>query len=177
MEGNRAISVNVVCDINLPRNMKHDDGWLHRCWAISLMYSTRICNQYRQSLYCWLQSIQCTLDIRNTSHRRHQLLLQAMQLIDAIQLLGVDYHFQKEISEAISKVYDADFNNHGLYKVALWFRLLRQPGYNIFPGNILRSLKVKSCKNIEVLNCPIVSNFFFEVIISAIVSLPMTNYN
>lgn len=60
-------------------------------------------------------------------------LLQTMQLIDAIQLLGVGYHFEKEISDALSKVYDADFNTHGLYEASLRFRLLRQHGYNISP--------------------------------------------
>ncbi|RWW00628.1 hypothetical protein GW17_00036398 [Ensete ventricosum] len=66
--------------------------------------------------------------------------LQTMQLIDAIQLLGVDYHFEKEISEALSKVYNADLNTHGLYEVALRFRLLRQHGYNISPGSKYSSI-------------------------------------
>ena len=69
-------------------------------------------------------------------------LLQTMQLIDAIQLLGVAYHFEKEISDALSKVYDADFNTHGLYEASLRFRLLRQHGYNISPGSLLQSLRV-----------------------------------
>ncbi|URE20943.1 hypothetical protein MUK42_04275 [Musa troglodytarum] len=81
--------------------------------------------------------------IKNMLHD-HSDLLQTMQLIDAIQLLGVDYHFEKEISEALSKVYDADFNTHGLYEAALRFRLLRQHGYNISPdvNTLLRTADV-----------------------------------
>ena len=68
-------------------------------------------------------------------------LLQTMELIDSIQLLGLDYHFQKEISEALSRIHDADIDDHGLYHTALWFRLLRQHGHYVSPSNPLNSLK------------------------------------
>ncbi|XP_065050067.1 alpha-humulene synthase-like isoform X1 [Musa acuminata AAA Group] len=61
-------------------------------------------------------------------------LLQTMELIDSIQLLGLDYHFQKEISEALSRIHDADIDDHGLYHTALWFRLLRQHGHYVSPN-------------------------------------------
>nr|XP_018684350.1 PREDICTED: alpha-humulene synthase-like [Musa acuminata subsp. malaccensis] len=38
-------------------------------------------------------------------------LLQTMELIDSIQLLGLDYHFQKGKSEASSRIHDADIDN------------------------------------------------------------------
>ncbi|CAL9774242.1 unnamed protein product, partial [Musa acuminata subsp. burmannicoides] len=37
-------------------------------------------------------------------------ILQTMDLVDSIQLLGLSYHFEKEISEALNRVHDADFN-------------------------------------------------------------------
>ncbi|WOK96280.1 (S)-beta-bisabolene synthase-like [Canna indica] len=58
-------------------------------------------------------------------------LLQTMNLIDTVQLLGLDYHFVNEINKALGHLYDADTSNHGLYEVALHFRLLRQKGYQI----------------------------------------------
>ncbi|WOK96261.1 (S)-beta-bisabolene synthase-like [Canna indica] len=58
-------------------------------------------------------------------------LLQTMNLIDTVQLLGLDYHFVDEINKALGHLYDADMSNHGLYEVALHFRLLRQKGYQI----------------------------------------------
>ncbi|KAG6685471.1 hypothetical protein I3842_12G113600 [Carya illinoinensis] len=56
-------------------------------------------------------------------------------LIDAIQCLGVSYHFESEIDEILQEVHtnppcfkDDDLN---LCTIALWFRLLRQQGYNV----------------------------------------------
>ncbi|XP_065048743.1 alpha-humulene synthase-like isoform X2 [Musa acuminata AAA Group] len=60
-------------------------------------------------------------------------ILQTMDLVDSIQLLGLSYHFEKEISEALNRVHDADFNDHALYDTALRFRLLRQQGYHVTP--------------------------------------------
>nr|XP_018684038.1 PREDICTED: alpha-humulene synthase-like isoform X2 [Musa acuminata subsp. malaccensis] len=60
-------------------------------------------------------------------------ILQTMDLVDSIQLLGLSYHFEKEISQALNRVHDADFNDHGLYDTALRFRLLRQQGYHVTP--------------------------------------------
>ncbi|KAL6283826.1 hypothetical protein ACE6H2_014755 [Prunus campanulata] len=59
-----------------------------------------------------------------------------MKLIDAIQRLGVAYHFEKEIEEALEQIYAAnhfhDDDGHGdLYNVSLGFRLLRQHGHNV----------------------------------------------
>ncbi|URE19086.1 hypothetical protein MUK42_04307 [Musa troglodytarum] len=78
-------------------------------------------------------------------------ILQTMDLVDSIQLLGLSYHFEKEISEALNRVHDADFNDHGLYDTALRFRLLRQQGYHVTPdvfnkfkdeeGNLMSTLK------------------------------------
>ncbi|KAL1560787.1 Trehalose-6-P synthase/phosphatase complex synthase subunit [Salvia divinorum] len=60
-----------------------------------------------------------------------------MELIDAIQRLGVEYHFEKEIEESLQHIHDK-YNlqnwkdtNDDLRIVALRFRLLRQQGYNI----------------------------------------------
>ncbi|CAL9765696.1 unnamed protein product [Musa acuminata subsp. burmannicoides] len=60
-------------------------------------------------------------------------ILQTMDLVDSIQLLGLSYHFEKEISEALNRVHDADFNDHALYDTALRFRLMRQQGYHVTP--------------------------------------------
>ncbi|KDP39015.1 hypothetical protein JCGZ_00772 [Jatropha curcas] len=57
--------------------------------------------------------------------------LQKLQLIDAIQRLGVDYHFEKEIEDELEKLYhENDDNENDLYTIALRFRLLRQQGFN-----------------------------------------------
>nr|GMC74612.1 (-)-germacrene D synthase-like [Ipomoea batatas] len=63
--------------------------------------------------------------------------LKKLELIDKIQRLGVDYHFENEIEASIRHIFDNyddcnkgdDENN--LYIVALRFRLLRQEGHHI----------------------------------------------
>ncbi|KAL6316974.1 hypothetical protein AAG906_024513 [Vitis piasezkii] len=60
---------------------------------------------------------------------------QQLNFIDAVQRLGVAYHFEEEIEEALGRIYDnyqEDGNKYDdLYNVALRFRLLRQQGFNI----------------------------------------------
>ncbi|KAL9457852.1 hypothetical protein AB3S75_006822 [Citrus x aurantiifolia] len=61
-----------------------------------------------------------------------------LELIDAIQRLGVSYHFESEIDEILGKMHKAyrdddlwDNENDKLYYIALQFRLFRQNGYRI----------------------------------------------
>ncbi|KAF3441248.1 hypothetical protein FNV43_RR15161 [Rhamnella rubrinervis] len=63
---------------------------------------------------------------------------KTLELIDAIQRLGVAYHFDSEIDGILEKIYHhysfgfvVGEDHDDLYIVALWFRLLRQHGYHI----------------------------------------------
>ncbi|KAK4539090.1 hypothetical protein RGQ29_031979 [Quercus rubra] len=64
-------------------------------------------------------------------------LLEKLELIDAIQHLGVSYHFEGEIDEVLQQIHkyhytcDVQESDDALYTIALHFRLLRQQGYNI----------------------------------------------
>nr|CAD1824962.1 unnamed protein product [Ananas comosus var. bracteatus] len=58
-------------------------------------------------------------------------LHESMSLIDAIQHLGIDYHFTKEIDEALDHLYNTELKSFALHEVALRFRLLRQQGFPI----------------------------------------------
>ncbi|WMV38989.1 hypothetical protein MTR67_032374 [Solanum verrucosum] len=66
--------------------------------------------------------------------------LQKLELINTIQLLGVAYHFEHEIEESLSNIYNGyeewigEFCESGLHVVALSFRLLRQQGYCVSSG-------------------------------------------
>ncbi|PON90389.1 Squalene/phytoene synthase [Trema orientale] len=63
---------------------------------------------------------------------------EKLELIDAIQRLGVSYYFEKEIEAVLLQMYNNlhDYDDQkccdddGLYIVALRFRLLRQQGHN-----------------------------------------------
>ena len=65
----------------------------------------------------------------------------ALELIDAIQRLGVSYHFESEIDEILGKMHEAyrdcdlwDNENDKLYYISLQFGLFRQNGYRISSG-------------------------------------------
>ncbi|CAL1373266.1 unnamed protein product [Linum trigynum] len=62
---------------------------------------------------------------------------QTLNLIDLIERLGVDYHFEDEIERILGQEYvkitsgAENYNDDDLYNVALRFRLLRQHGCNV----------------------------------------------
>ena len=69
--------------------------------------------------------------------------LQKLDLIDAIQRLGISYHFETEIDEILETIHKdrhvsglIDDNNVAdhLHSISLQFRLLRQHGHKISCG-------------------------------------------
>lgn len=60
-----------------------------------------------------------------------------LKLIDAIQRLGVAYHFETDIEQALERIHATYQDDDGdLYNVALRFRLLRRHGYNVSCGRL-----------------------------------------
>lgn len=49
--------------------------------------------------------------------------VEKMNLVDVIQRLGVEHHFEEQIT--------TEFNSPSLHEVALRFRLLRQQGFGV----------------------------------------------
>ncbi|XP_040988566.1 (-)-germacrene D synthase-like [Juglans microcarpa x Juglans regia] len=71
---------------------------------------------------------------------RRELLASADQpskqlnIIDVLQRLGVAYHFERDIEEALERIYassGASDDDNDLYNVSLHFRLLRQQGFRV----------------------------------------------
>ncbi|GAY54791.1 hypothetical protein CUMW_159440 [Citrus unshiu] len=59
---------------------------------------------------------------------------QKLQLVDAVQRLGVGYHFEQEIEDALENIFHNSFDNNDdvdLHTVSLRFRLLRQQGFKV----------------------------------------------
>ncbi|KAK9674013.1 hypothetical protein RND81_12G205200 [Saponaria officinalis] len=59
---------------------------------------------------------------------------EQLELIDALERLGVAYHFEKEIDEALEtafKSFDGDCRNADLNHVSLRFRIFRQHGFYV----------------------------------------------
>ncbi|KAJ0974932.1 hypothetical protein J5N97_016897 [Dioscorea zingiberensis] len=69
--------------------------------------------------------------------------LEEMELIDALQRLGVAYHFEEEINEALSLINSTaplHSDNDHLHNIALRFRLLRQHHYHV-PSDVFNRFK------------------------------------
>ncbi|KAF7847319.1 hypothetical protein BT93_L3090 [Corymbia citriodora subsp. variegata] len=67
--------------------------------------------------------------------------LLKLHLIDQIQRLGIEYHFEREIDEQLEQIHKSysqlnheDFKGDDLHMVTLIFRLLQQQGYNVSSG-------------------------------------------
>ncbi|EOY12642.1 Delta-cadinene synthase isozyme A [Theobroma cacao] len=56
---------------------------------------------------------------------------QKWSLIDAVQRLGVKYHFEKEIEDALEQIYPDNSDANDLYTAALRFRILREHGFDV----------------------------------------------
>ena len=72
---------------------------------------------------------------------------QKLNFIDSLQRLGISYHFECEIDEALEQIHNTFTNNKeittkegSLHFLALAFRLLRQNGHQ-FSSGMLYSLR------------------------------------
>ncbi|KAJ8436239.1 hypothetical protein Cgig2_023414 [Carnegiea gigantea] len=56
---------------------------------------------------------------------------EQLELIDAMERLGVAYHFEQEIEEALLQLNAIKHDQEDLYHVSLRFRILRQHGFHV----------------------------------------------
>ncbi|CAL5006104.1 unnamed protein product [Urochloa decumbens] len=56
-------------------------------------------------------------------------VVEKLNLVDVVQRLGIDHHFDEQIATALASIHSSDFNSSSLHEVALRFRLLRQQGF------------------------------------------------
>ncbi|KAL2475530.1 S-(+)-linalool synthase [Abeliophyllum distichum] len=90
------------------------------------------------------QKMEDVRELLNSEELENQI--ESLMLLDAIQRLGVDYHFQEEIEAVLKRHYVTattcvdGFSNYTLHDLSLLFRLLRQQGFFI-PADIFNNFK------------------------------------
>lgn len=64
--------------------------------------------------------------------------LKCLVMVDALQRLGIDYHFQEQIRAQLSRFHEVTtgrqnsiYESQALDQVSLYFRLLRQEGFYV----------------------------------------------
>ncbi|THG09079.1 hypothetical protein TEA_016783 [Camellia sinensis var. sinensis] len=86
--------------------------------------------------------------LRNVEGGEEEDSLKGLVMIDALQRLGIDYHFREDIEAVLHSQY-MNSSSHSftdqhddLYEVSTRFRLLRQQGYNV-PTDVFHKFKDK----------------------------------
>uniref|UniRef100_A0A0E0D0G3 Terpene synthase N-terminal domain-containing protein n=1 Tax=Oryza meridionalis TaxID=40149 RepID=A0A0E0D0G3_9ORYZ len=79
---------------------------------------------------------------------------EKLKLVDVLQHLGIDHHFERDIVVALSDIHSADFNSSSLHDVALRFRLLRQHGLWVSPDEFNKFKGPDGRFNDEVIDDP-----------------------
>ncbi|RWR72168.1 terpene synthase 1 [Cinnamomum micranthum f. kanehirae] len=97
---------------------------------------------YEQKIYAWTRRVGELEEEVKKMLNRAKGSVEEMIMIDEIQRLGVASHFEKEITDALEHIYDANVDYEDLKTVALRFRLLREEGYNI-SSDVLNKFKDK----------------------------------
>ncbi|XP_058194738.1 (3S,6E)-nerolidol synthase 1-like [Rhododendron vialii] len=86
-------------------------------------------------------------EVRSVLRKVGENPLEGLVMIDTLQRLSIDYHFQEEIEALLQKQYMESTISNGypefdLYEVSTRFRLLRQEGYNV-PADVFNNFKNK----------------------------------
>ncbi|KAF8721048.1 hypothetical protein HU200_023462 [Digitaria exilis] len=63
---------------------------------------------------------------------------EQLKLVDTLQHLSIDHHFNKQILAVLSSIHGTEFNSTCLHEVSLRFRLLRQQGFWVSPDEFNR---------------------------------------
>ncbi|XP_031394034.1 beta-bisabolene synthase-like [Punica granatum] len=90
----------------------------------------------------WAEEVQTMGDDVRVIMNKKMEPLEKLELIDAIQRLGLEYHFKMEIEHSLKSLYEsaaaAQHEYDDLYSAALRFRIFRQHHYYEIPQDVFR---------------------------------------
>ncbi|KAF7849929.1 hypothetical protein BT93_L0113 [Corymbia citriodora subsp. variegata] len=125
-----AKSVTCAVTIENPEIVRRSANWKPNVWDYKLLQSLKV--DYTEDKYAE-QVRRLKEEVRGLFDKEMNQVAK-LEFIDAVQRLGLGYHFKTEIKKVLSSIYnnskDAQLSDD-LYTTSLRFRLLRQYGYNI----------------------------------------------
>ncbi|KAL3753901.1 hypothetical protein ACJRO7_001185 [Eucalyptus globulus] len=125
-----AKSVTCAATIENSEIVRRSANWKPNVWDYEFLQSLRV--DYTEDKYA--EQVQRLKEEIKGLFNREMNQVAKLEFIDVVQRLGLGYHFETEIKNALSSIYDntgyAQLLND-LYAISLGFRLLRQHGYNI----------------------------------------------
>ncbi|EMS61460.1 (+)-delta-cadinene synthase isozyme XC14 [Triticum urartu] len=77
-----------------------------------------------------------------------------MKLVDTLEHLSIDHHFEGHIATALSNIHGAELDSSSLHDVALRFRLLRQHGLWVSPDEFDKFKEADGTFNDEIMSDP-----------------------
>ncbi|KAG6696544.1 hypothetical protein I3842_09G152900 [Carya illinoinensis] len=124
----------------------------HALASSSLQYADNYRNKDDNTVSCFgVQHAKklevCRNILRNVVAEEAEDPFEGLSMIDAVQCLNIDYHFQEEIEAILRRQYvryitHGEYGHHDdLHVVALRFRLLRQQAYYVAPALLFNKFK------------------------------------
>ncbi|KAI4299824.1 hypothetical protein L6164_033249 [Bauhinia variegata] len=153
--GNLQCSAN-NSDISHPPSQRNSANYRPTAWTYDFLQSLKNDNvdvKYEDRAYKLREEVRRMIKDENTVE-----LFTKLELIDDIRRLGLSYHFEKEITQALDRFVSFEWchgnNINTLHQAALSFRLLREHGYSVSP-DIFQSFRedkggFKSCLTKDV---------------------------
>ncbi|TYG96185.1 hypothetical protein ES288_A11G328400v1 [Gossypium darwinii] len=129
------ISSNLVPshDVNTSKENRHLANFRPNFWGDIFLSST---SEMEMAAGTQQEYEELKQEVRRMLEANMDKSFQKLHIIDAVQRLGVAYHFEKEIEEALEIIYHHHCNHieidgDDLYTTAVRFRLLREHGFDV----------------------------------------------
>ncbi|OQU92401.1 alpha-copaene synthase isoform X1 [Sorghum bicolor] len=112
---------------------RHAVDYRPSVWGDYFIKNPTLPHTYEKSVE-WMKERRDVLinEAKNTLTGKHDDgPLAEMKLVDAVQRLGIAYHFQDEIHASLQKLKSMEFRNESFHEISLQFWLLRQDRYYV----------------------------------------------